>query len=131
VEQQTAYKTVLKYNPLSDTRVCSLSLLIFPSPFLFIRRSTKPRLTAVGIRCADHATPATRKGWHELRRQAAVARSVKFACGLRPRSLVFFIRNVSGAFSECFFSILLTFLATFIIILGISSNLHIKTTPPP
>jgi hypothetical protein len=24
----------------------------------------KPRLTAVGIRCADHATPSTRKGWH-------------------------------------------------------------------
>jgi hypothetical protein len=27
-------------------------------------RSKKPRLTAVGIRCADHATPSTRKGWH-------------------------------------------------------------------
>jgi hypothetical protein len=24
-------------------------------------RSRKPRLTAVGIRCADHATPSTRK----------------------------------------------------------------------
>jgi hypothetical protein len=39
-------------------------------------RFTKPRLTAVGIRCANHATPSTRKGWHQLRRQAAVARSV-------------------------------------------------------
>jgi hypothetical protein len=24
----------------------------------------KPRLTTVGIRCAHHATPSTRKGWH-------------------------------------------------------------------
>jgi hypothetical protein len=23
-----------------------------------------PRLTAVGIRCTDHATPSSRKGWH-------------------------------------------------------------------
>jgi hypothetical protein len=26
--------------------------------------SRKSRLTAVGIRCADHATPSIRKGWH-------------------------------------------------------------------
>jgi hypothetical protein len=30
-----------------------------------------------------------RKSWHYLRRQAAVARSVYFAHGLRPRSLLF------------------------------------------
>jgi hypothetical protein len=32
----------------------------------FIRRerSTKPRLTLVGIRCADHATLSIRKSWH-------------------------------------------------------------------
>jgi hypothetical protein len=35
-----------------------------------------PRLTAVGIRSADHATRSIRKSWHWLRRQAAVARSV-------------------------------------------------------
>jgi hypothetical protein len=28
------------------------------------RRSRKPRLKAVGIRCGDHSTPSTRKGWH-------------------------------------------------------------------
>jgi hypothetical protein len=38
--------------------------------------SRKPRLTAVGILCADHATPSVRKSWHYLRRHAAVARSV-------------------------------------------------------
>jgi hypothetical protein len=27
-------------------------------------RSIKPRLTTVGIRCADHATPSIRKSWH-------------------------------------------------------------------
>jgi hypothetical protein len=26
-------------------------------------RYKKPRLTAMGIRCADHATPSTRKTW--------------------------------------------------------------------
>jgi hypothetical protein len=26
--------------------------------------SIKPILTAVGIRCADHATPSIRKSWH-------------------------------------------------------------------
>jgi hypothetical protein len=28
--------------------------------------SGKPRLTAVGIRCAEHATPSVHKSWHEL-----------------------------------------------------------------
>jgi hypothetical protein len=27
-------------------------------------QSRKPRLTTVGIRCADHATPSIRKSWH-------------------------------------------------------------------
>jgi hypothetical protein len=27
-------------------------------------RSGNPRLTAVRIRCADHATPSIRKSWH-------------------------------------------------------------------
>jgi hypothetical protein len=39
-------------------------------------QSRKPRLTAMGICCADHATPSNRKCWHLLRLQAAVARSV-------------------------------------------------------
>jgi hypothetical protein len=28
------------------------------------RRSRKPGLTAVGIRCVDHATPSIRNSWH-------------------------------------------------------------------
>jgi hypothetical protein len=32
--------------------------------------------TAVGIRYSDYVTPCTRKSWHQLRWQAAVARSV-------------------------------------------------------
>jgi hypothetical protein len=39
-------------------------------------RSRKLRLTTVGIRCADHATPSICKSWHYLPQQAAVARSV-------------------------------------------------------
>jgi hypothetical protein len=50
--------------------------------------SRQPRSTAVGIRCADHTTPSLRKSWHQLCRRAAVACSVYFACGLKPRSLV-------------------------------------------
>jgi hypothetical protein len=30
----------------------------------FVAGSRKSRLTAVGIRCADHATPSIRKSWH-------------------------------------------------------------------
>jgi hypothetical protein len=34
------------------------------SIYIYSVRSRKPRLTAVGIRCADHATPSIRKSWH-------------------------------------------------------------------
>jgi hypothetical protein len=46
--------------------------------------------TAEGIRHADHVAPFIRKSWQSLRRQAAIARSVLFARGLRPWS--FFLR---------------------------------------
>jgi hypothetical protein len=39
---------------------------------------------AVEIRHADHVAPFIRKSWQSLHRQAAVARSVEFARGLRP-----------------------------------------------
>jgi hypothetical protein len=51
----------------------------------------KTENTAVGIRHADHVAPSIRKSWQPLRRQAAVARSVQFARGLRPWSLVFLV----------------------------------------
>jgi hypothetical protein len=47
--------------------------------------SRKPILTAVGIRCADHATSSIRKSWHWLRRQAAVTRYSSLA-DWKPRS---------------------------------------------
>jgi hypothetical protein len=43
---------------------------------------------AVGIRRTD---PSSRKSLHQLRRQAAVGQSVKFAHGLNPRSFVIYI----------------------------------------
>jgi hypothetical protein len=39
--------------------------------------------TAEGIRHADRVAPSIRTSWQSLRRQAAVARSVYFARGLR------------------------------------------------
>jgi hypothetical protein len=46
--------------------------------------------TAVGIRHADHVAPSIHKSWQSLRRQAAVARLVQFAHGIRPWSFLFF-----------------------------------------
>jgi hypothetical protein len=45
--------------------------------------------TAVGIRHPDHVAPSIRKSWHWLRRQAAVARSLQLARGLRPQSFFY------------------------------------------
>jgi hypothetical protein len=53
--------------------------------------SRKTRLTAVEIRCADHATRSLRKSWHRPRRQAAVSRSVQFACRLKATEFSFII----------------------------------------
>jgi hypothetical protein len=41
------------------------------------------------IRHADHVSHSILKSWQSLRRQAAVARSVEFARGLRPWSFFF------------------------------------------
>jgi hypothetical protein len=46
----------------------------------------KTENTAIGIRHADHVAPSISKSWQSLLQQAAVARSVWFACGLRPCS---------------------------------------------
>jgi hypothetical protein len=48
----------------------------------------KTENTAVGIRHADHVAPSIPKSWQSLRRQAAVARSLWFARGLRPWSFL-------------------------------------------
>jgi hypothetical protein len=44
--------------------------------------------TAVGNCQTNHVVSYISKRWHYLRRQASDARSVEFARGLRPRSLV-------------------------------------------
>jgi hypothetical protein len=62
---------------LYDWRFSTKQFILAPSPlrlttrdFFFFAteplrsRSRKPRLTAVGIRCADHVTPSTGKSWH-------------------------------------------------------------------
>jgi hypothetical protein len=54
------------------------SLILFISYFL-IFRSRKPRLTALGIRCADHAMPSILKFGTNF---ANKRRSVEFACEL-------------------------------------------------
>jgi methyl coenzyme M reductase subunit C-like uncharacterized protein (methanogenesis marker protein 7) len=51
----------------------------------------KSEITVVGFRHADHMAPSISKSWNYLRRQAAVARSVWFARGLRPRNLFRFV----------------------------------------
>jgi hypothetical protein len=58
------FTSYFESNPFSNPHLQTPKIII----------NCKPRLTAVGIRCADHATPSTPKSWHELRRQAAVAR---------------------------------------------------------
>jgi hypothetical protein len=57
---------------------------------------------AGGIRHADHVAPYIRTCWQSLRRQAAVARSVYFARGLRPWSLVFFRDKLTCTFKYLF-----------------------------
>jgi hypothetical protein len=51
-------------------------------------RPRKSRLTAVGIRCTDHAAPSIRKSGHWVLRQAAVTWPVQFPCGIKLHSLV-------------------------------------------
>jgi hypothetical protein len=64
--------------------------LVSTTEELFYRKVAAPlwktENTAVGIRHADHVAPFIRKSWQSLHRQAAVARSVYFARGLRPWS---------------------------------------------
>jgi hypothetical protein len=53
------------------------------------------------IRCAEHATSSIRKSWHLLHRQAAVARLVEFAAGLRRRSLVLYVSHCKKTGNPC------------------------------
>jgi hypothetical protein len=62
--------------------------------------SRKPRLTAVEIRCADYATPSIRKSYTNF---ADKRRSLgQFACGMKPRSLVFSFLVVPVWQRSCF-----------------------------
>jgi hypothetical protein len=61
----------LEWGPLSI--VCKTKELLGRQSSSFGLRNKN---TAVGIRCADHATPSIPKSWHWHRRQAAASRSV-------------------------------------------------------
>jgi hypothetical protein len=78
----------------------SLSLVSTTEELLDIKVTApvwKTENTAIGIRHADHVSPSIRKSWQSLRRQAAVARSVQFACGLRPWSFLVFRQMKLGS----------------------------------
>jgi hypothetical protein len=76
----------LKWGPLSLVRTTE-KLLEWKSSGSGSRIS---RLTALGIRCSENATPSI----HKICRHAAIARSVYFACGLKPRNFSFLSVNI-------------------------------------
>jgi hypothetical protein len=39
-------------------------VIVFRGSYSSTVRSRKKKLTAMGMRCADHATPSIRKSWH-------------------------------------------------------------------
>jgi hypothetical protein len=88
----------LERDPLSLVRITE-ELLEWKSSGSSVE---SPRLTAVGIRCADHATPSIRKEL-ALTSPTSGGRSVVLACGLQPRSLVFSLFDDEG---KIFISIL-------------------------
>jgi hypothetical protein len=53
-----------------------LTILPFHLTLYTETRSRIPRLTAVGIRCAYHATPSNRESWCQIQRQVTAARPV-------------------------------------------------------
>jgi hypothetical protein len=71
---KTCSVLLLPYNRVTRKKICfkgnhivysaSHMKLFYYDVYNFNFRPRKTRLTAVGIRCTDHATPSTRKGWH-------------------------------------------------------------------
>jgi hypothetical protein len=55
-------------------------------------RSTKPRLTAVGIRCADHVTPSTRKSRHYFADSGGLSDGI---VRLRTKATELILRDIS------------------------------------
>jgi hypothetical protein len=53
-------------------------------------RSWKLRLTAAGIRCADHVTPSIRKSWHYFANKRRPLGRYSSLADYKPRYLLFF-----------------------------------------
>jgi hypothetical protein len=53
---------VIKMKEFLSKKNLILQIILMYIPLII--RSRKPRITAVGIRYADHATPSIRKSWH-------------------------------------------------------------------
>jgi hypothetical protein len=49
---------------INKTLFCYILRAFVKKPEIKVIRSRKTEITAVGIRCADHATPSIRKSWH-------------------------------------------------------------------
>jgi hypothetical protein len=55
----------------------------------------KTEIMGKGIHRSDRATPSIHKRWHKLLQQVAVAQSVQFARGLKPRSYLLLLEKLS------------------------------------
>jgi hypothetical protein len=76
MKQVTGNAAILQRNATILETSCLVKWSLIQDGFINITKVYKTEIMVVGIRHADHATPSIRKSWHELSRQAVVARSI-------------------------------------------------------